>query len=359
MVHERDEKYEGQEDGEYHFSDDQANYEMEPDDAAHSTEQKAVAAPKTAQGGIEQYKRPLIGVTVFVVLIFLVYKITSPASTAAPSDFAQNTSAAASATAQKPAAPAKIADAQNRAFQPLSRPLGMSGASSSGIQQVVVAPPSAPVEPATQPFVAPAAPEQAMPVVVQSAATQPVIVQQSPVYNPAHPAADSNGNSLVAEPAEVAILNQKIAALTQQSTKMQLDYSQKIADYEAQNTALQGKVQDLNIRLASLETTLAHLGRSVQQDTRPGGLNPNRPGAAGMPAQAMMQSSEPKAAYTVSAIIPGRAWLKSEGGETVTVAEGDTLKGYGRIMKIDPYDGVVELDVGGKVVALSYGATGE
>jgi hypothetical protein len=364
MVHERDEKYEGQEDGEYHFSDDQANYEMEPDDAVHSTGEKVAAAPKAAQGGggIEQYKRPLIGVTVFVVLIFLVYKITAPATTAAPGDFTQNSSAAAPAAVQKPAAPAKVADAQNSAFQPLSRPLGMSGSSSSGVQQVVVAAhPAAPLEPVAQPFVTPAAPEQSMPVVVPQT-TPPVIVQQPPVYNPSHPSADSNGNSLVAEPAEVALLNQKIAVLTQQSTRMQVDYSQKIADYEAQNTALQGKLQDLSMRLASLETTLAHLGRAIQQDTRPGGLIPNRPGAAnapGMPAQAMMQSSEPKSAYTVSAIIPGRAWLKSEGGETVTVAEGDTLKGYGRIMKIDPYDGVVELDVGGKIVALSYGATGE
>jgi hypothetical protein len=373
MVHERDEKYEGQEDGEYHFSDDQANYEMEPDDAAHhSTEEKVAAAPKSAQGGgIEQYKRPLIGVAFFVILIFVVYKITAPTSTAAPGDFTQNSSAAAPAAVQKPAVPAKVPDAittTQSAFRPLARPVGMSGASSSGVvaPQAVVAPPqpTAPAEPVTQPFVTQAAPlDQPISVVVQQPVpAPPVIVQQSSMYNPAHPSADSNGNAMVAEPAEIAILNQKIATLTQQSARIQVDYSQKIADYEAQNTALQGKLQDLNMRLASLETTLAHLGRAIQQDTRAPGLNPNRPATAsvpGVPAQAMMQSSEPKAAYTVSAIIPGRAWLKSEGGETVTVAEGDTLKGYGRIMKIDPYDGVVELDVGGRIVALSYGATSE
>jgi hypothetical protein len=43
----------------------------------------------------------------------------------------------------------------------------------------------------------------------------------------------------------------------------------------------------------------------------------------------------------------------------VTVAEGDILKNYGKIIKIDPYDGVVQIDAGGKIVTLSYGATTE
>jgi hypothetical protein len=63
--------------------------------------------------------------------------------------------------------------------------------------------------------------------------------------------------------------------------------------------------------------------------------------------------------YSVQAIIPGRAWLKSDSGDTVTVAEGDMLRGYGRVTKIDPYDGIVNIDTGGKVVTLSYGMVAE
>ena len=66
----------------------------------------------------------------------------------------------------------------------------------------------------------------------------------------------------------------------------------------------------------------------------------------------------PRIIYSVQAIIPGRAWLKSEAGDTVTVAEGDMLKGLGRITKIDPYDGVVEIDTGNKIISLSYGTNG-
>ncbi len=61
----------------------------------------------------------------------------------------------------------------------------------------------------------------------------------------------------------------------------------------------------------------------------------------------------------MQAIIPGRAWLKSDSGDTVTVAEGDLLKGYGRVTKIDPYDGVVTIDNGNRIVTLSYGSGGD
>ena len=57
---------------------------------------------------------------------------------------------------------------------------------------------------------------------------------------------------------------------------------------------------------------------------------------------------EVKIPYSVQAIIPGRAWLRSDNGETITVAEGDMVKGVGRVTKIDPYDGIVEINTGTK-----------
>ena len=57
----------------------------------------------------------------------------------------------------------------------------------------------------------------------------------------------------------------------------------------------------------------------------------------------------------MQAIIPGRAWLRTENGETITVAEGDMLKSLGRVTKIDPYDGTILIDTGVKVLTLTYG----
>ena len=87
-------------------------------------------------------------------------------------------------------------------------------------------------------------------------------------------------------------------------------------------------------------------------------LAPAAPEGSVVYAPPAARMSEPKMVYTVQAIIPGRAWLKSESGDTVTVAEGDVLKDYGRVVKIDPYDGVVNIDTGSKVITLSYGVGG-
>ncbi len=46
--------------------------------------------------------------------------------------------------------------------------------------------------------------------------------------------------------------------------------------------------------------------------------------------------------YTVHAVIPGRAWLKSsKGQQIITVAEGDAVGNYGKILVIDAANGVV------------------
>lgn len=39
--------------------------------------------------------------------------------------------------------------------------------------------------------------------------------------------------------------------------------------------------------------------------------------------------------FSVHAIIPGRAWLKNQAGNTITVTEGDNLDQYGKILAID------------------------
>jgi uncharacterized coiled-coil protein SlyX len=44
---------------------------------------------------------------------------------------------------------------------------------------------------------------------------------------------------------------------------------------------------------------------------------------------------------SVHAIIPGRAWLKSKDGSTITVTEGDSLDRYGKVLVIDASNGVV------------------
>ena len=50
--------------------------------------------------------------------------------------------------------------------------------------------------------------------------------------------------------------------------------------------------------------------------------------------------------YTVHAIIPGRAWLKSNKGQILTVTEGDKIGDYGTVAQIDAANGLVRTSSG-------------
>ncbi|MDR3478905.1 MAG: hypothetical protein P4M14_12850 [Gammaproteobacteria bacterium] len=368
MVHERDEKYDGQEDSEYHFSDDQLSYEPE------STEVKSTSASKTKaeiMAKIIHYKRPLIGVGVFLVLIFLVYKIIAPSSSTPTTEFGQTGPAATQTTETKttkttttiePATTMKVvtpAEPQPAAVTPA--PNLAPTANANVPQQAMPEPAPQAMQPAAQsPAALPvqqpvqqttstettAAPAPGAPTMVTT-----TTVNQTPgaaVPSPVMPATSAMS------------LPDRLTVLETQNAKMQSDYMQKVSEQEAQNTALQGKLQDLNMRMTSIEATLIRLGRMMHEmkggrsmeDAIGGGAEPVRimpkPAAAG-----------PRVNYSVQAIIPGRAWLKSEAGDTVTVAEGDVVKDLGRVTKIDPYDGVVQIDSNGRMISLSYGASNE
>jgi len=151
------------------------------------------------------------------------------------------------------------------------------------------------------------------------------------------------------------------AAPTTSYNQLQMEYTQKLNDFFAQNKILQDQIQTLNARVMSME---AQMNQMMQMFTRYGqdvtnnNMNNMNMNSVSPPQSAPPPMPDPKIAYSVQAIIPGRAWLRSDSGETVTVAEGDTIKDLGRITKIDPYDGVVEINTGNKVVSLSYGSGG-
>jgi septal ring factor EnvC (AmiA/AmiB activator) len=152
------------------------------------------------------------------------------------------------------------------------------------------------------------------------------------------------------------IIMDKLAALEEQNTKLTtiVDVtSQKLTTYEAQNAALQAKILELTTRIAGIESGLNQVSQ-LTQGNKPYRVATREPSSSSV-VSSPIKRSEPRITYTVQAIIPGRAWLKSEAGDTITVAEGDVLKSFGRVIKLDPYDGIVEVDTGSRVVTLTYG----
>ena len=61
------------------------------------------------------------------------------------------------------------------------------------------------------------------------------------------------------------------------------------------------------------------------------------------PAETLVYSAPE---YIVHAIIPGRAWLKTDSGQIITVAEGDVLGDYGKVAFIDASNGIIRTSSG-------------
>ena len=72
-------------------------------------------------------------------------------------------------------------------------------------------------------------------------------------------------------------------------------------------------------------------------DINPSTLSKGKPGKSEKEGAIVLAEPE----YTVHAVVPGRAWLKSSKGQIVTVAEGDSIAHYGKVLVIDAANGVV------------------
>lgn len=360
MVDEKEEHYE--EEGEYHFSDDQVNYDVEPE--APKTLPASPFTKEALLAKFNQHRRGILGAVSLLVLIGVVYKILIPASTSPSTEFNQ------AAVAIKAAKPTVTKTKNTTVSQSVAAP------ASSNVAQppVVENKPATPVAlqqnqmPATAVAVTPPTPASLQVNTMQQPAdvsrVSPVTVTQtsagpSSVISPPMQQATSQINTVQA-PVIDAQAKDRIIALEQQSAAMmnllQTEYAQKIADTETQTNAMHGKMEELNKRINHMEASLSQITQLLQ------GVSKSQ--ASGVMGSAPVSNSttrptEPRMIYSVQAIIPGRAWLKSEAGDTVTVAEGDYLKGYGRVTKIDPYDGIVAIDTGSKIINLSYGVGGD
>ena len=289
MRDDREEKPTNYEDSEYHFSDDDISYEAEP-------QSKATAVPvekPSILSKMPQSKRLLAAIIIFLILVFIVYRMVMPSNSVPATDITS---------------------------VPLATP---------------VVTPARPITNTTAQVPAqPAATEQS----VTLPATMPV----------ANKLSDSSTNAV----SQQSTMNDAARALSLQTEQLinqfSANYNQKINDALADNKKMQDEMQVLTTRVSTLEAQLGQLIQVLTAQMQ----NTKKAAPAPTPAPERQISTR----YSVQAIIPGRAWLRSDNGESLTVTEGDAIKDLGRVTKIDPYDGIVEINTGSKTISLSYGS---
>ena len=126
-------------------------------------------------------------------------------------------------------------------------------------------------------------------------------------------------------------LNQAIATMDQRLSTSNTMVDQRLATLTHTTSALSQDVGGVKNQVSQVRDTLKDEGL-------------DRPAVLHAPfdkthAQQMVDIENPE--YQVHAVIPGRAWLKSIKGTIITVAEGDSLGNYGKVLVIDAAHGLV------------------
>ena len=62
--------------------------------------------------------------------------------------------------------------------------------------------------------------------------------------------------------------------------------------------------------------------------------------------KAEMKAKAQRVMYYIQAMVPGRAWLRTQDGKTLTVSKGDKIPGYGMVSQIDPQTGQLTMSLG-------------
>jgi len=351
MLNDQD-KYEG-DDTEYHFSDEEVNYDVDAPDAPK-------AAPETTSksGGVAstlQSKRMLISFGVFIVLVLVVYKMVTPAGTATPDTEIRDIKAPI-VSKQPPAAVKDMTQAYNTntsadangspalAAQGTTQTVQMPAAPTAPPPQMV--PPEAaapqtppqmpPQTPSGMPSVASVANQAAGDLLATATSAMGAANQPNPPNPPPPQVAAPLQASMASMPPSIptlsapgaGMIDSKAAALAAQNerlvSQLQTQYDQRISDYQSQNKNLQEQVQTLNSRVAGMENQLTqmmqNISREQQSQPKPSSSDASR---VLIPVEPVPEESlQQRIAYSVQAIIPGRAWLKSDSGERSSPGRG-------------------------------------
>lgn len=126
-------------------------------------------------------------------------------------------------------------------------------------------------------------------------------------------------------------LNQSVAAMDQRLSNANALMDQRLSSLNHTTAALSKDVGGVRNEVSHVRETLKDEGLD-----RPPVLRTQQ---NQMDAQQSVSMDNPE--YTVHAVIPGRAWLKSTKGSIITVAEGDSLGNYGKVLVIDAAHGLV------------------
>lgn len=162
--------------------------------------------------------------------------------------------------------------------------------------------------------------------------------QQQAQQQPVVPPEVKNALQTISEEMTMNVNNIRQLESTISNMAITLDHLNKTI------TAMDHRVLSLTETVDGLSQDLSNVKKvMIDQDldlTMPGNIK------SSSSRKQMQTISNTDANYSVHAIIPGRAWLKSNGGQIITVTEGDKVGDYGTVAVIDASNGLVRTSSG-------------
>jgi hypothetical protein len=205
-------------------------------------------------------------------------------------------------------------------------------------------PPAQPIETAHTTAVATAAPVIKNETTKNPAPTVVAIAAPQPAENPVVPSSTTQPAPQLNERLEINIhqiqhLEEVLQGITQTIAKLNTD----ISTMDSRILALSNSTGNLSTDVSGIKNEMSGFKKALGEEGILDVHVPPPPSHTYLKAS-QLASSRPKAtipAYVVHAIIPGRAWLKANNGQIMTVTEGDTLGDYGKVLVIDAASGMV------------------
>ncbi len=191
--------------------------------------------------------------------------------------------------------------------------------------------------------------------VMFSATTAPKVTHTKAVTPPAFTAPVVTATPAPVETTPATVTTTTVQTRTPETTPVNNATNDRINDLEQKDNALHDELTTVTNQLSDMQATATMVNRQL------GTLNDAVQNLSNQIAQmqAAAQAVEaakhkvivarryaPQPIYFVRAMIPGRAWLMTKSGETLTVSLGDTVPGYGVIQVIDPNRGIIVLSSG-------------
>jgi intracellular multiplication protein IcmG len=115
----------------------------------------------------------------------------------------------------------------------------------------------------------------------------------------------------------------------------QKQIEEELVDIRTQINTVTQSISDVSTKMTDVQQTMLVLSERLEQQSQQMGrlqtLSRSKRVTSSRSSSERQRTAAPRTVYAIQAIIPGRAWLMSDEGKSLTVSRGSPVPGYGSV----------------------------